>query len=64
MDPITLLTTALTLAPQIISAGMDIEAFIAKMITAATQDGGPTQADWDALHAAEDQARAALNKDQ
>jgi len=51
---------ALKLAPLVIQAGQDFAAFVARVEAAASRTDGPTNADWDALHALEAELRARL----
>lgn len=44
-------TLALNLAPAIIQAGMRLEALAEQVITVVRSEGGPSQADFDALTA-------------
>ncbi len=62
MSAVALIAQYLTIVPLLIQAGMSIEQIAQQIYTAITQQGGPTAADWDALHAHEAQARAVLDK--
>lgn len=59
MDPVSFLLTAL----QIIRAGGEAITVASQAMEAMAQPGGPTQADWDALHAAEAALRIRLAAD-
>jgi hypothetical protein len=63
MDPVTFVLAALKLAPTVIAVGENFLAFENEVEAASTKDGGPTDADWDALHAREAALRAKLNTD-
>jgi hypothetical protein len=60
MPVLPLIMAAIQLAPTIIQAGVGLENF-AKWLIGVVEGGSVTQADWDALHAHEDAARAVLN---
>lgn len=55
------LLAALQLTPLIVHAGESLETFVEGITTTANKDGGPTQADFDALTAQEDALRAKIN---
>lgn len=51
---------ALTILPQLIKFGMDVEPLIASMLSIA-KGADPTDADWATLHTAENALRARLD---
>lgn len=58
-----ILIAALKLAPLVIQVGEDFAAFITEVETASQRDGGPTEADWAALHDREVALRGRLATD-
>lgn len=54
-------TLALQILPLLVKAGEDIAPFVQQIIGAINAPAGPTQADWDMLHAEEARLRALLN---
>lgn len=55
------LRLALQLAPMVVSLGEDIAQYVEDALAASKKDSGPTQEDWDKLHADEARMRAQLN---
>lgn len=62
MDPVSFIATAIQIGSLIIQAGQDIAPFAEAVYKAITSGGDPTQDDWDALHAKEEEMRAILNR--
>jgi len=54
------IVAALQLAPVVVTAGEDITQFVAWAIGIYDSESGPTDSDWDALHAREAALRAKL----
>jgi len=54
------LLAALQLTPAIVAAGEDIAQFVEWAVTVYNSPTGPTEADWNALHAKEAALRAQL----